>query len=503
MTMTPRDDVHENGGEAPAMSLQAERDLLGGMALSLVAIREARGLVQVKHFYRTSHALVFDALLAMGAREEEPSLVALSAELAARGRLEQVGGLDAIAGLVEQASPVANFKSLAKIIREQSVRRAAREAGLQLIQGSGDVTRPIDTQLHEHRKRIREVVEEHGAVQKRAWMEEIMTLRDLLTTEFPPIESIIGDGILTCGSYGQFAGHSSLGKTFLTIQMAAAIIAGEPFLGQKTNPYRVAMLEFEMPWQSMQARARRHGMDPEKLGLGIDFLCMPRGSWYFDDHDTVERIVDWCGEREVKVFILDPLNRTRRGDASDPEAASVWLDAVHEITARTGVTLLAVNHVRKQPSMGGAAKLTSTASLDSIKGDSRYVDDADTVFILDEVLDGTERLIRFEWAKTRFGAKPAHAYLKRNATGFFDVVESPTAKREDDNDRMIQLLRDAWTEGLRLEQVQAEFGLPNTDKARRLILRVGGVAKGTTRDRKYYHPECLDELEPELPGMSS
>ena len=119
------------------------------------------------------------------------------------------------------------------------------------------------------------------------------------------------------------------------------------------------------------------------------------------------------------------------------------------------------------------------------------------------MLDGTERLIRFEWAKSRFGASPPYVYLKRNHTGFFDIVTSPTAKRNDDNDRMIQMLRDAWVDGLRLEQVQGEFSLPNTDKARRLILRVGGVAKGTTRDRKYYHPDCLDELEPELPGMGS
>ena len=504
MATNPRDTNTPEAHDALTLSsLDAERSILGAMIVDAEALGAARTLVQMKHFFRTTHALVFEALLAIGDRREPPSLVALSAELAARGRLEQVGGNMAIAGLLDAPAASENLPVFAKLVRERAVRRAAHAQGLRLVELSGDPTRPIETALHELRQAIRAVVEDHGAIDRRGWMSQIMDLRTLLSTDFEPIESIIGDGILTCGAYGQFAGHSSLGKTYLTIQMAAAIATGEPFLGQRTNPQRVAMLEFEMPWQAMKARAHRHGMDPNVIGLGIDFLCMPKGTWYFTERDTISRVVDWCGERAVRLFIVDPLNRTRRGDASDPDVASEWLDAVHEIIERTGVTLLAVNHVRKAPSMGAAAARTTTASLDSIKGDSRYVDDADTVFILDEVLDGTERLIRFEWAKSRFGAKPPHVYLRRNQTGFFDVVASPTARLQDDNDRMIQLLRDAWTEGLRLERVQAEFALPNTDKARRMVLRVGGIARGTTKDRKYYHPECLEELEPELPGMES
>lgn len=494
------DETGDAPEQFPAQNLEAERSLLGAMVLGVEALREARGLVQMRHFYRTAHALVFEALLAIGDRGEEPGLVTLSEELRSRGRLEQVGGPVFLASLVEAPAAFSNLKPIARVVRERAVRRAAEAQGMRLVEASKNPMLPIETQLHDHRKAVKALVEEHGAIDRQAWMGQILTLRELLQTEFEPIESIIGDGILTRGAYGQFAGHSSLGKTYLTIQMAAAIIAGENFLGQRTNPQRVAMLEFEMPWQAMKARALRHGMDPDTLGNGIDFLCMPKGQWYFTERDTIERVVDWCGERAVRLFIVDPLNRTRRGDASDPDVASEWLDAVHEIVERTGVTLLAVNHVRKSPTMGAAAARTTTASLDSIKGDSRYVDDADTVFILDEVLDGTERLIRFEWAKSRFGAKPPHAYLKRNQTGFFDVVESPSTKRKEDEDQAIQLLRDRWTEGLRLQEVMTEFGVP-IDKARRLVVRVGGVARGSTTDRKYFHPDCLAELDPSLPGM--
>lgn len=499
--------IHDEPGgltaAVPAQDLAAEQQLLGAMILSADALREARALLQGRHFYRQAHRLVFEALLAMADRGEEPDLVGLSEELRAHGRLEQVGGAVALARLVDLPAAASNLHVIARVVRERAVRRAAEAQGLRLIEASKDPTRPIAEQLQEHRKAVRAIVDDHGAIDRQAWMGQILTLRELLTTEFEPIPNIIGQGVLTQGAYAQFAGHSSLGKTFLTIQMAAAIVTGQEFLGQQTTtPGRVGMLEFEMPWQAMQARARNHGLDPDVIGLGIEFLCMPKGTWYLTDHDTIERIVDWCGTRALKLLFLDPVNRTRRGDASDPDVASDWLDAVHGIIERTGVTIVAVNHVRKTPSAGGRAVQTTTASLDSIKGDSRYVDDADTVFILDEVMDGAERLIRFEWAKCRFGAKPPHAFLRRNRTGFFDQVESPTTKKLELEDRAVQLLRDRWTEGVRVAEAMAELDL-SLDKARRLLVRVGGVAKGSTTDRKYFHPECLGELEPDLPGMEA
>lgn len=503
-----------------ASNLGAERAILGTMLSSSDAIFEARGLLQARHFFRAAHSLIFEALLALHLRQEEPSLITLKAELQSRGRFDQAGGDFALAALYEAAGAQSNLKHYAKLVRERSVRRAAVEAGQKLAEVAKDPTRVIDEEIQSHRKAMRALTEEHGAIQRQAWMEQILTLQQTLDTEFPKIESIIGDGILTHGSYGLFAGHSGLGKTYLSIQMLSSILRGESFLGQPTNPCRVGMLEFEMPWQAMKARALRFAAHEqlqvqrgdlpsraegrplgfEGMGNGADLLCMPKGRWYFNERDVIERIVDWCGERFLKLLVVDPLNRIRSGDANDEEVAGELLDAIHEITERTGTTILVVHHVRKTPAIGHAATKTSTSSLDSIKGPSRYVDDADTVFVLDEILDGNERLIRFEWAKSRFGAKPPYVYLRRNSTGFFDVVESPSEVRETNDDRVATLLRLAGTDGLRLEAVMAEFQV-NIDKARRMVTRVGGVGRGKTSGRRYYEPSVLDQLEPELPGV--
>lgn len=524
--MSPRteDPTIEVSEAFHASNLGAERAILGTMLSSADAIFEARGLLQARHFFRSGHALIFEALLALHGRQEEPSLITLKAELQSRGRFEQVGGDFALAALYEAAAAQSNLKHYAKLVRERSVRRAAVEAGQKLAEAAKDPTRVIDEEIQSHRKAMRALTEEHGAIQRQAWMEQILRLDETLATEFPKIESIIGDGILTHGSYGLFAGHSGLGKTYLSVQMLSSILRGEPFLGQATNPCRVGMLEFEMPWQAMKARALRfaehermqrdrgtmseaayqratsEGLGFAGVGQFADLLCMPKGRWYFNERDVIERIVDWCGERFLKLLVVDPLNRIRSGDANDEEVAGELLDAIHEITERTGTTILVVHHVRKTPAIGHAATKTSTSSLDSIKGPSRYVDDADTVFVLDEILDGNERLIRFEWAKSRFGAKPPYVYLRRNSTGFFDVVDSPTEKRDSDDDRVLNLLRMAGSDGLRLETVMSEFNV-NKDKARRMVARVGAVGRGTTQSRRYYDSVIAQHMEPELPGV--
>jgi predicted ATP-dependent serine protease len=481
-------------------NIEAEQAILAAMMLGIDNIRVARGLIQAKHFHRPDHARIFDAILAIADRDELADVVTVSAELQTRGVLEMVGGRARLGQIVEHVGAGENLKYHAKIVRERSVRKAARDAGRSLIESAQDVSTPIDEAIQKHRVGMRGIVEDQSAIERQAWMLQIKTLQETLETDFPVIESIIGNGILTQGSYGLFAGHSGLGKTYLTIQMMAAILAGEPFLGQPTQPCRIGLLEFEMPWQSMKARAMRYGHDLTRYGLGADLLCMPKGRWYFTERDVIERIVDWCGERCLKLLVPDPLNRIRQGDANDEQVAGELLDAIHEITERTGTTILAVSHVRKTPAGGAGGPRTSTTSLDSIKGPSRYVDDADTVFMIDEVIEGNERLTRFEWAKSRFGEKPAPVFLKRLSNGFFEQVDSPSVKMENQNDEVIEILRAAWTQGVRVAQLEAHFSV-SQEKARRMLLRVHAAPRGSTRDRKYYHPDCVAELAPELPGM--
>lgn len=487
--MSPREAA---AVDVPQENLEAERSILAAMLFSAEACREARGLLQPRHFHREGHRKLYAAMLDMTQSDQPVDLITVSAEMTRRGELDLVGGPDALAGLSELAGSGANLKYYAKLVRERHARRAARQAARVLIDAAENPLSSIDESLDAHRKRVRDIVDDHAAADRNAWMGDIMTLEQVLETEFPLIESIVGKGFLTRGSYGLFAGHSNLGKTYLTIQLVADIVSGRPFMGQPTKPCRVGMLEFEMPYQSMKARAMNLRAFRE-VASTVDMLCMPRGGWYLTERQTVERLVDWCGERQLGMLVIDPINRVRPGDASDPELAAQVMDAVHEITQRTGTTLLFVSHVRKVPSQGRSGPRTTSGSLDAIKGDSRYVDDADSVFFIDETIDGSERLIRMEWAKARFGEKPGETFLKRNSTGFFDVVDSPTAKRNAVEDQLVAFLQRVWTDGARRDEVQRELDCTE-DKATRMLKRVGAVSLGGSKRMKWYCREAAEAI---------
>jgi RecA-family ATPase len=478
-------------------ALDAERSILGAMLIGIEVAREARTLIQPRHFHRVEHRLAFEAMLAQVERDEEPSLISLSAELERRGELERCGGIAGLALLLEFGATAKNLGIHVTLVRERAVRASARDLGRSLTDAAQDVTVPIDEAIRAHRQKLRQAIEESQGSQRMAWMEQILTLKDVLETEFPLIESIIGNGLLTKGSYALFAGHSGLGKTYLTIQLMSQILKGGDWFGQKANPCRVGLLEFEMPWQSIKARAMKLGPELEPFGLGADVLCMPKGRWYLDDGEVREKIIDWCRERTLGLLVIDPLNRVRRGDANDEEVAAELLDSVHEITERTGTCVMLVSHVRKVPAAGTSGGRTSSATLDSIKGPSRYVDDADTVFLIDEVLDAGERLIRFEWAKTRFGEKLPPVYLRRLATGFFEQIRSPTVKRAESDDQLAIALRAAWTAGMRREDAEIILNVA-PEAARRALARIHAVPRGPTKGRRFFHPDCLGELDPEM-----
>jgi hypothetical protein len=492
-------DEEEDRDPYSGPSREAEMSIVAAMILDNSVIPHARALIKGEHFHSVPNRVVFEAICDMADRGEVVELVGLSAELQRTKKLAFVNNNMGVVGYMEFCSGAVRLPEWAKLVRERWLRRISRELGRKLIEKTQDASIDMKVAISDHRKAVRTVVEEHQGVDRRAWMDDLKTVRQVLDTEYPPLESIVGTGLLTRGSFAIFAGHSNLGKTYLTIQMMAAILGGQPWFGQQTKAVRVGMLEFEMPWVTMQARMRRLGGALEQFAEGADILCQPKGHWYITYPEVRERLIDWCGERQLGLLVIDPLNRVRRGDANDEEIAAEVLDSIHEIRERTGCCIMLVHHVRKVPSGGNGGPRTSSIALDSIKGPSRYCDDADSVFLIDEVIDGGERLIRFDWAKSRFGERPPFLYLKRQATGFFESTESPTQVRESADENLHGLLRAAWTAGIQLADAETVLKA-KPDTARRALKRIGAVARGSTRDRRYFHPDCLAELEPELPA---
>ena len=80
------------------------------------------------------------------------------------------------------------------------------------------------------------------------------TAKQLLDMEFPEPQWVV-DGMLAENSFNLCGGKAKLGKSWLAIQMAAAVSVGKPFLGKfDTTQGKVIYLALEDTNQRLQKR---------------------------------------------------------------------------------------------------------------------------------------------------------------------------------------------------------------------------------------------------------
>ncbi len=135
-------------GLTPPQALDAERSILASMMLDEAAIGRAVELVDATAFYRTSHAKVYEALVALYNASTPADLITVAEELKKRGDLEAVGGPQFLAQIMEYATTSANIEQHIKIVHSKSILRhlikATGEIQQQCYAGSEETAEILD-----------------------------------------------------------------------------------------------------------------------------------------------------------------------------------------------------------------------------------------------------------------------------------------------------------------------------------------------------------------------
>ena len=116
----------------PPHNLDAEVSVLGSMLLSRNAVADISEIVGAKDFYRGAHRTIFEAATDLYGRGEPLDTVTLADELDRRGSLDDVGGVVALTGIVQQVPTAANALYYARIVAEHALRRRLIDAGTQI-----------------------------------------------------------------------------------------------------------------------------------------------------------------------------------------------------------------------------------------------------------------------------------------------------------------------------------------------------------------------------------
>lgn len=217
---------------------------------------------------------------------------------------------------------------------------------------------------------------------------------DLTDEERKPPEFIV-DGMIPCG-LSFLSGPPKARKTFLALQMAAAVATGSPFLGRKTKKCDVVYLDLEGSKSRVSTRS-----DRMTIQIPRNVYITNRVQKKLSD-GLVEELRKLHRERpQIRLVIIDTYSRARGnvkgGGANAYDQDVAFLEPVQQMAIEENIAILFIHHDKK-----GAGFMAD--SFERLSGTMGISGSADAVLNL--ILDGK-----------RFDGKATLEFTPRDAKG--------------------------------------------------------------------------------------
>lgn len=241
----------------PPHSTDAERSVLGAMLQDSGAVSAAVEMLTGEDFYTPAHKEIFDAAKQLTLSNMAVDLVTMNTELARRGTLPGVGGIEYLIELTQFVPTTANVRYYIRIVSEKSILR-------RLIQASGEISHAAYAQEQElpevlglSEKLIFDIA------MKRSGGEELQHIREVMGRTYEQMEELarlkggisgvpsgfIGLDNLTTGFHGGelilVGARPSMGKTSFAINIAT---------NAARKGFKVAIFSLEMPREQIAMR---------------------------------------------------------------------------------------------------------------------------------------------------------------------------------------------------------------------------------------------------------
>jgi replicative DNA helicase len=247
-------------GLTPPQALDAERSILAAMMLDEAAIGRAVEMIDAAAFYRTSHAKLFDAIVALYNTPTPADLITVSEKLRERGDLEAVGGPAFLAQILDYATTSANLEQHIKIVHSKAILRQLIRATTEIQQhcyAGSDETADI---LDRAEARI------FGITDQRI-RQGFTNIRDLLKPTFDNIQKLFERKVQVTGVP---SGWEDLDKLTSGWQAGdLVILAGRPAMGKTScamNMAENAAIRYSVP-------VAVFSLEMSKEQLALRLLC--------------------------------------------------------------------------------------------------------------------------------------------------------------------------------------------------------------------------------------
>ncbi|MDX1661109.1 MAG: replicative DNA helicase [Gemmatimonadota bacterium] len=138
----------------PPHSDEAEVSVLGGMLLEETAVDRAMEILAEEDFYHPAHRRIFQAIGRLRDQGHTPDALAVREELKRRDELEEAGGAEYLARIVDIVPTAANVSYHAKIVLDAAVKRRLIRTGTEIVTDAYEGGEESDHLLNQAEERI-------------------------------------------------------------------------------------------------------------------------------------------------------------------------------------------------------------------------------------------------------------------------------------------------------------------------------------------------------------
>ena len=260
--MAAANDARGFQGKLPPQNLEAEMGVLGSIMLMHEAIDEVGDLLIADHFYADRHQKMFAAVMGLyenGIRGIDA--VTLAEELDRRKQLDEIGGVEYLAKILETVPNAAHAKYYAKIVRDRWIQRSLVYACTEILDECYSGSRETDDVLHSAEQRVFGILEQQVKADK-------IQLGDILIDTFDRIRARLElEGTIS----GLSSGFTDLDEKLNGFQGSEIIIlAARPSMGKTALVCNIA----ESVVTDSKKGCLIFSLEMSKLELAERLLCI-------------------------------------------------------------------------------------------------------------------------------------------------------------------------------------------------------------------------------------
>lgn len=318
----------------PPQNLEAEQSLIGALLIDKDAIVKVAEFLRPTHFYRDTHAVIFQAILNLYERREPIDIITLPEELRRMNKLTEIGGAGYLTDLVNVTPTAAHVEHYGRLLKDTALKR-------KLITTAARISELGFSGEREVRRLLEEAEQSLFSISQEYLHEEFVPLKNLLERSFDRLDELQKS---KGGLRGVTTGFRTLDNMTSGMQESnLVIVAGRPSLGKSSLVLNIA-----------QAAVTEH-----KIPVGIFSLEMSR-------EQLVDRLLS--AQADVDAWHITTGNLKEDDFKKIGEAMGELADAPLFIDDTPGINILEMRTKARRLQMDQGVKLFIVDYLQLIQG---------------------------------------------------------------------------------------------------------------------------------------